>query len=247
MYEHMFVPMPRPSETLELVEDRRSVARRLRSEGMPYKRIAKQVGASVSTVYAWTNDIQLTPAQIERNRTGPGGPANPADVRRRAYSWSRKCRNQRLARQREGRSRALDGDPIHLAGCLLYWAEGSKSKNVLTFSNSELPMVRLFRDFVTECFDVGPERFSLTLHVYLNNGLEIGEIEHFWLNGLDLPESVLRKHAIDPTPTSSSGRKRNKLPYGVCSLRVLRSSDILHHIYGAIQEYAGFDEPSWLR
>jgi len=46
-------------------------------------------------------------------------------------------------------------------------------------------------------------------------------------------------------PTSSSGRARNKLPYGVCTLRV-HSTWMLQHIYGAIQEYAGFDEPTWL-
>jgi len=40
--------------------------------------------------------------------------------------------------------------------------------------------------------------------------------------------------------------RRNKLPYGVCSIRVRRSTRIVQHIYGAIQEYAGFDEPRWL-
>lgn len=47
-------------------------------------------------------------------------------------------------------------------------------------------------------------------------------------------------------PTSSSGRKRNKLPYGVCTLQVRRSTRLVQHIYGAIQEYAAFDEPAWL-
>ena len=46
-------------------------------------------------------------------------------------------------------------------------------------------------------------------------------------------------------PTSSSGRKKDKLPYGVCTLRFAQHR-IVQHIYGAIQEYAGFDEPRWL-
>jgi hypothetical protein len=56
----------------------------------------------------------------------------------------------------------------------------------------------------------------------------------------------LRKHTLNHLPTSSSGGKKNKLPYGVCALRVLRSTRIVQHIYGAIQEYAGFEEPRWL-
>ena len=71
------------------------------------------------------------------------------------------------------------------------------------------------------------------------------QIEAHWLDGLGLPRSVLRKHMINHTPTSSSGRAKNRLVYGVCSLR-LGSTQVLQHIYGAIQEYGGFDEPRWL-
>ena len=39
-------------------------------------------------------------------------------------------------------------------------------------------------------------------------------------------------------PTSSSGKKRNRLPYGVCTLSVARSTRLVQHIYGAIQQYA---------
>ncbi len=55
----------------------------------------------------------------------------------------------------------------------------------------------------------------------------------------------MRKHTLNHYPTSSSGRKRNKLPYGTCSLAVF-DSRIVQHIYGAIQEYGGFEEPRWL-
>jgi hypothetical protein len=37
----------------------------------------------------------------------------------------------------------------------------------------------------------------------------------------------------------------NRLPYGTCRLSV-HSTAIVQHIYGAIQEYAGFDRPEWL-
>jgi hypothetical protein len=51
---------------------------------------------------------------------------------------------------------------------------------------------------------------------------------------------------MNHTPTSSSGMKTNRLPYGVCNVRVLRSTALVQHIYGAIQEYGGFEEPRWL-
>jgi hypothetical protein len=137
------------------------------------------------------------------------------------------------------------GDPLHQAGCLLYWAEGSKDRNAVKFSNSDLYMVRLFRRFLTEALGVDQLAIRVSLNVYTTNDLSIREIEDYWLTGLELPRDCLRTHTLDHMPTSSSGRGHNKLPYGVCSLRV-HSTRAVQHIYGAIQEYAGFDEPAWL-
>lgn len=129
---------------------------------------------------------------------------------------------------------------------MLYWAEGAKERGRVKFTNSELSMTRTFTAFLRECFAIPPERFALSLNVYLGNGLTIDQIEDYWLEGLDLPRSALRKHMLNHTPTSSSGKKPNKLPCGVCTLRVLKSTAIVQHIFGAIQEYAGFEEPAWL-
>jgi len=42
-----------------------------------------------------------------------------------------------------------------------------------------------------------------------------------------------------------SAERINKMSYGVCGLRVNRT-DLVQQIYGAIQEYAGFDRPEWV-
>jgi hypothetical protein len=76
--------------------------------------------------------------------------------------------------------------------------------------------------------------------------MTLGEIEDRWLRALELPRTSLRKHSLNHYPTSSSGQQRNKLPYGVCTIRVRRSTALVQHIYGAIQEYGGFEEPRWL-
>ena len=107
-------------------------------------------------------------------------------------------------------------------------------------------MVRFFWTFLQRCFELGQDDVTIRLNVYTSNGLSLREVENFWLNLLNLPRSSLRKHTLDHRPTSSSGRRISKLPYGVCSLRALRSTAILQHIYGAIQEYADFEEPRWL-
>jgi hypothetical protein len=194
------------------------MARKLRSAGLPYKRIASRLNVSPSSAYAWTKDVELTEEQKAVNLRGPTGPQNPEHIRRRAEAW---------------------------AGCMLYWAEGAKARNTAKLSNSDPNMVRFFRRFLTESLHVEIAKISMTLNVYTTNGRSIGEIERYWLDLLHLPASATRKHTLNHMPTSSSGRAKNKLPYGVCSLRVC-STRVVQHIYGAIQEYAGFDEPRWL-
>ena len=128
---------------------------------------------------------------------------------------------------------------------MLYWAEGDKSRNTVKFSNSDPRMLVVFRRFLTEALAVEIDEILMSLNVYTNNGLSIEEIEVYWLDLLELPHSSVRKHMVNHMPTSSSGRAKNRLRYGVCTLRV-HSTWIVQHIYGAIQEYGGFEEPAWL-
>jgi hypothetical protein len=223
----------------------RALARELREAGVPYKRIAARLGISPSSAYAWTKDILLTAEQTAANLRGPNGPQNPEHVRRRAAAWAARCRSRRAEMQAEGRAAARSRDPLHLAGCMLYWAEGGKRRNAIQFTNSDARMVAFFRKFLVEGLGLTPAEIHLSINVYTNNGMGIEEIEHYWLDLLRLPESSARGHVLNHTPTSSSGRARNKLPYGVARLSV-HQTRMVQHIYGAIQEYAGFDEPAWL-
>jgi hypothetical protein len=220
-------------------------ARSLRKQGVSLKRIAARLGVSPTTVLLWTRDIELTEEQRQWNLRRPGGPRDPIAVKARAAAWRKRNQSRRRDYQAEGRTHARNKNPLHMAGCMLYWAEGAKGRNTLKLANSDTNLIRFFCRFVREVFDVPTDAFSVRLNVYMNNGLTIDEIENHWLESLDLPRSCLRKHSLDSMPTSSSGRRKNKLPYGVCTVSVY-STRIVQHIYGAIQEYAGFEEPRWL-
>jgi hypothetical protein len=39
--------------------------------------------------------------------------------------------------------------------------------------------------------------------------------------------------------------RKNKLPYGTCRV-VVHDTALVQSIYGAIQEYVGFERPEWL-
>lgn len=133
-----------------------------------------------------------------------------------------------------------------MAGCMLYWAEGSKGRNVLHFANSDVRMVKFYCRFLSASLHVAREDITLHLNANTGNGLSVRDIEDHWLRELDLPRQALRGHVLNHRPTSSSGKKKDRLPYGVVNIKVKRSTHLIQHIYGAIQEYGGFEEPGWL-
>src|SRR5215211_5451928 len=171
-------------------------ARRLRAvEGASLSEIATKLGIAPTTARRWTLDIQLAADQVARLDT------RMAAHRRRGNSvMVTRTRAKRLAWQAAGRARARDGDLLHQAGCLLYWAEGSKSRNRVTMANSDMNLMLLFRQFLTQRLGVEPDQMTFRLNVYTGNGLSIGEIEDRWLSALELPRSCLRKHTSTTAP-----------------------------------------------
>jgi hypothetical protein len=221
----------------------RALARSLREElGLPIKEIARRVGVSASSVSLWVRDVPLTPEQEAaldaRNPVRSG-------QRTGAQNNSRRRRDERRVAQEHGRALARGRDPELLAGCMLYWAEGAKHRNVVTLTNSDADLLSMFLRFLRRSFDVPDEKVAFSVNCFLGNGLSLDEIEAWWLARLELPRDCLRKAAIN-RPSSASQRKRGHvLPYGTGRVTVC-STYIVQSIYGAIQEYAGIDRPEWL-
>jgi transcriptional regulator with XRE-family HTH domain len=221
----------------------RELARRLRREdGLPINEIARRVSVSKSSVSIWVRDIELTPQQQEALRA-----KNPA-YNRQLSGWRQnaaKHRAKRVAAQENGRGLARRSEPLHLAGCMLYWAEGAKSRNQLCFSNSDPEMVRLFVAFLKTCFGIDGRDIRITCHLFADHVERQREVEQFWLNEAGLPSESLRKSVVNLYSRSSQRKRVNKLPYGTCQVVVSRTW-VLQSIFGSIQEYAGFERQAWL-
>ena len=212
-----------------------------RDEGRSVREIAALLGVSVASVSRWTADITPSPGFIEALRQ-----RNPAvnGCLQGTREQSAARRVGRLEAQARGRELARRPTRLHLAGCMLYWAEGSKDRNTVRLTNSDPDLLALFVRFLRECYAISPERIALSVNCHLNNGLELAEIEAWWLERLGLPVTSLRKSSVNRTSSASRWR-RNILVYGTVSVSV-HSTAIVQSIYGAIQQYAGIERPEWV-
>ncbi|MEM9952568.1 MAG: hypothetical protein AAF846_13255 [Chloroflexota bacterium] len=221
--------------------EKKRQARELRKQGKSIVWIAKEIGVSKSSVSVWTRDIELTEEQEQNLRFS--NERREAQVKG-ARANVIKHRQKREQYQQEGRQKAREGDLLHLAGCMLYWAEGSKSRNSVGLVNSDAEMLAYFLRFLRECIQVDENRIKFRVNAYLGNDLSKQEIVNYWKQKLNLKTLNLNKTSFNKQPSSSKQQGR-KLPYGVCEVNI-NDTRLSQHIYGAIQEYAGFDRPDWL-
>ena len=128
---------------------------------------------------------------------------------------------------------------------MLFWAEGGRNRNTVRFSNCDPAMVRFFLHFLRTYFDVPSERVRVWCNFFADHLARQREIEQFWLDVLELPDSCLTKSTINLYSKHSAKKRTNKLPYGTCRVTV-HDTRIVQSLYGSIQEYAGFTREAWL-
>lgn len=153
-----------------------------------------------------------------------------------------KAETNRLNYRAEGRKIAQENRPLHIAGTMLYWGEGAKDQNSIRFINSDANMLLLFIRFLRDELAVQNHEIAIRIHCHNQHSDEIHKIEQYWLDLLQLPETSLRKTL---TKHGNSLRVHNKFPNGFCTILV-HQTRLIQHIYGAIQEYSGYDEPDWM-
>jgi hypothetical protein len=156
-----------------------------------------------------------------------------------------RAREIRLGYQLEGRRFARERGRSYAAGCMLYWAEGTKARNSLKISNSDPHLLVSFIAFMREHFQVEDDRFRVYCNLFADHLERQEAIEDFWLDRLGLTRNSLRKSTVNVYSKYSQKKRENKLPYGTCAL-VVNDTRILQTIYGSIQEYGGFERPEWL-
>jgi hypothetical protein len=147
--------------------------------------------------------------------------------------------------QKEGRTRAEQGDALFLAGCMLYWAEGSKDRNRVEFTNSDPEMVRFFVRFLEDVLDLRDEQIRITCNLFADH-----------LDKQARHRTVLaRRRGASTSIAAQVDRQRvlevqqeeapESLPYGTVPREVARTR-VVQAIYGGIQEIGGFTRDAWL-
>jgi hypothetical protein len=201
-------------ETLSRWE-RSELGKDLRRLGLSYGEIMDLIPVRKSTLATWCRDVRLTEEQYTgiKKRTG-SQEGIPRDTNRRRRAEIEQIRRDAVARVPE-----LISDPLWLAGVVLYWAEGAKTRNQLRMANADPRALRLFVSWILRYVDPNA---SFSLHLHLHEGNDDESAQAYWRRETGLTTANFYKTFIKPRGT---GHRKNHLPHGVCTIKVRRCAD----------------------
>ena len=194
----------------------------LRRLGLSYGEIMGLITVKKSTLATWCRDVGLTEIQYAaiKSRTGSvaGIPRDTNHKRRREIEELREIAQDLVP--------DLIKDPFWVAGLVLYWAEGAKTRGHVSMANTDPRALRLFIRWVRTYIDP-KAKFSLQLHLHEGNNEPLAQ--RYWLTETGLFDSNFHKTFIKPKGT---GHRKNHLKHGVCTVKVRRGRRPLEHRYG---------------
>ena len=161
-------------------------------KGAPLRSLPRFSVSQSHRISLWVRDIELTEEQYAALRRRAGGGRIEGSRANAVRGLERRREAQEL-----GREAARQNDQLHAAGCMLFWAEGSRDRNAIKFTNSDPAMVSFFLRFLRHCFDVPDQKIAVMCNLFADHVECQDEIEQYWLDLLRLPRSCLRKSTVN--------------------------------------------------
>ncbi|MCX5697220.1 MAG: hypothetical protein NTU54_04555 [Candidatus Omnitrophica bacterium] len=203
----------------------------LRRRGLSYREIKGEVPftLSKSTISSWCKDIELTARQKNRlelifkdgSYRGRLAGSKTTQIRRAKEVAG-------IREQAKSEISSLTENEFKLAGLMLYWAEGAKSRYV-DITNSDPALIKFMTDWLRLICGVPEERFRACLH--LHSGQNEKQIKAYWSKLTNIPIEQFSKSYIKQ---EGSGYRKNILYKGTIKIRVC-DSNLLHKILGWIE------------
>jgi len=172
----------------------------LRRSGKSYSEILNEVPVSKGTLSIWLKGILLS----EEHRAAIHKRVSDGRLRYRqrlivSLKAKRVFKEGSISREAEVFFKNNISDPFFSAGILLYWAEGSRSGNYFSFTNSDPDMVALMVRWVRKYMPLEGE--SMRYRLYMKGMYsDISKYEDYWSGVLGIGREDMQKSVYSPTP-----------------------------------------------
>lgn len=206
----------------------------LRRRGFSYSEILKEVSVAKSTLSLWLKSVGLSKRQKQRLTE------KKLAAMKRGWETVHRLRMERwneIKTQASQEIKKLSKKERWLLGTSLYWAEGAKEKEHsgatgIKFSNSDVFMILIFRQWLKEFFGLASE--SIKYELYIHDGANWKAARNFWASKLNISINKIR---IYFKPRNPKPRRKNlgKEYNGLIRISVNGSIPLVRKISGWIE------------
>lgn len=226
------LPVPEWTRRPRAKDELRARARELRAQGRTYDEIVAELGVSKSSCSLWLRDMPAPP----RRR-----PEEESELRRQAAMrrWEPVLREREIERRNQKLTAAQQIGKINrrellIAGAMLYWAEGCKSKpwrraEIVIFINSDPDLIRLFLAWL-RMLGVADERLALAVHVH--ESADVTAATEYWSQLSGIPASQFLKPTLKRHNPKTVRKNVGDMYRGCLVIRVRQSAELHRRIEG---------------
>lgn len=206
-------------------EDLRLKARQLRSENRSIGEISRLLEVPKTTLYYWITDLKR-PAYITREEKLK----HLERIREMGRAALKNLRMKRLKNIQERVQKEVRSCPHYNKGILkallafLYWAEGTKIRGTLIFTNTDPDLILLYITLLRKCYAIDENKLRARLHLHHYHNPE--ESLNFWSKLTGIPKSKFGKIYIKPR---SKTRKFRENFAGICFIKYY-SEDLRYEV-----------------
>ena len=181
----------------------------LRSQGYSLSEISQKVEIGQGTAWRYIQGVKILP-QFEKDW-----------LNKRNGSVKRKDVAEKLAFSRADLAiRDLSFKEKLLVLSSLYWAEGAKVDFNLT--NTDPDLIRVFIKCLKDVIGISNDKLRLNIRIY--EDMDSESCISFWLSLTGLARNNLSSVNV------LMGKKKGKLKYGMCRVRVTKGGDVLKYL-----------------
>jgi len=181
----------------------------LRQRGYSLPEIHKKVDVGYGSVFRYSQGVKILQRYQKEWRKKQGG------------SIKRMINKEKLAEQKAKKTiTTLTNRERLIFITALYWGEGSKSD--FNLMNTDADLIKVFLQGLREIFNISNDRIRISIRIY--EDLDKQRCLNYWskITGISTSEFV--------SVNVLKGKKKGKLQYGMCRLRVLKGGDMLKYI-----------------
>lgn len=210
---------------------------KLRKQGLSYGEILKEVPVTKASLSLWLKGISLTKEQKQRL------------IKKRlvfALKGSLKRKQARIEGTKEIKELAvkeigkLTEREIWLISVALYWAEGSKEKEVggnirsgiIRLSNSDPFLIKFFLKWLLDFYGIKKSEIHFRIYLHESSRHRLLEVQKYWSRMLELPIDYFQKVSWKKDKIKTKRKNIGENYFGLIDLNVRKSTSLNRKVAG---------------